>query len=288
MIFKIPKGVKLSKSERVLIDFIESNPELVLKLSMDQLSSRCYLSKATISRFIKNIGIDGYSNFKIQLAKEISKIPPVNNVDNDLPIKEHFSSKEVAKSIFDLHQQNIHNSYNNLDLNEIEAVANLIHSSDNIYLYGRGESLIVAQDLHYKLLRLGKNSILETSNGFQEVKNHNSNNRNLKNCSIVFSYYCDSQQANFIIDELICSEIPIILITSNLGAERFGSLVNHIFTTPELESRTKLGSFSSRNSMLFIIDCLYGFLLTLDYTNNINSLSNSSVRKSSRNFFYKE
>lgn len=288
MIFKISKDIKLSKSEKVLIDFIESNPELILKLSIDQLSTRSYLSKATISRFIKKIGIDGYSDFKIILAKEISKISASENVDSDLPIQEHFNSQDVAKSIFDLHQNNLIQSLNNLDYAELEQVASLLNNSDNIYLYGRGESLIMAQDLHYKLLRLGKNSILETANGFQEVKNHSTQNNASKSCSIIFSYYCNSQQVNYIIDELICSEIPIVLITSQVGAERLGSLANYTLITPVSESRTKIGSFASRNSMLYIIDCLYSYLITLDYNNNIQSLNNSSARKSNRNFFYTE
>jgi DNA-binding MurR/RpiR family transcriptional regulator len=52
------------------------------------------------------------------------------------------------------------------------------------------------------------------------------------------------------------------------------------------ESRFKMGSFSSRTSMLYVLDCLYGILFSLDYDKNMDNLVKFARRKVERSYFY--
>ena len=82
------------------------------------------------------------------------------------------NSQEIAKTFYNLSRRAIESTRNSLDHIALQKAARLLAYSDLIHVYGRGESLIIAEDFHYKLIRIGMNSVLETQNGFQEARSH--------------------------------------------------------------------------------------------------------------------
>lgn len=63
---------KLTESEQQIVSFIESNPRIVVNLSLEELSEKCYVSQASIIRMCKKMGTKGFSDFKIKVASELS------------------------------------------------------------------------------------------------------------------------------------------------------------------------------------------------------------------------
>lgn len=140
----------------------------------------------------------------------------------------------------------------------------MLAKADLAYIYGRGESLILAEDFHYKLIRIGVNSSLESQNGFQEAKCLIPNN-NINQIALVISHYCNSRQVHYVIDELMSSKIPFILITAADNPWPYDKLAAVTLRISCSESRFKLGSFASRVAMLYLLDCLYGQIFSLNY-----------------------
>lgn len=161
----------------------------------------------------------------------------------------------------------------------------MLAKADLAYIYGRGESLILAEDFHYKLIRIGVNSSLESQNGFQEAKCLIPNN-NINQIALVISHYCNSRQVHYVIDELMSSKIPFILITAADNPWPYDKLAAVTLRISCSESRFKLGSFASRVAMLYLLDCLYGQIFSLNYEKNKNNLTRFSQRKIERSYFY--
>lgn len=277
---------KLTESEKQIADFIEQNPRIVINLSLEELSEKCFISQASIIRLCKKLGTKGFADFKIKLASELTSFALDNEkIQVDIPISSTSNCEDVAKTFFNLSLQTLETTFKELDYEKINTAAKLISDADLISIYGRGESLILAEDFHYKLIRIGLNSTLETLNGFQEAKCLR-NESSLKKLAIVISHYCNSRQLHYIVDELISNKIPFILLTAQEKAWPFDTLATIALKISSSESRYKIGSFASRNAMLFLLDCLYGQVFALNYHENLENLTNFSQRKLERNYYY--
>lgn len=277
---------KLTESEKQIVDFIESNPRIVINLSLEELSEKCYVSQASIIRLCKKLGTKGFAEFKIRLASEINSfVHNDKNVHVDVPIDPETTGKEIAETFFNLTSQSLQTAYNNLDYNALRRAAIMLAKADVIHIYGRGESLILAEDFHYKLTRIGKVSTLESLNGFPEAKCLVSN-RKINQVALVISHYCNSRQIHYIVDELVSSKIPFVLVTAVEDAWPYENFAFATLRIPCFESRFKMGSFASRTGMLFLLDCLYGQIFSLDYEQNKNNLTHFSQRKVERSYFY--
>ena len=150
---------------------------------------------------------------------------------------------------------------------------------------GRGESLILAEDFHYKLIRIGIHSTMEQQNGFEEAKCLRSSAR-ISQAALVISHYCNSRHIHYVIDELMSSKIPFVLLTAAENPFPYDVFSQVTLRIKNAESRFKMGSFASRAAMTFVLDCLYGQIFALHYEQNKENLNLFSRRKIERSYFY--
>lgn len=140
-----------SKTEIQLAKYILKQPEKVINMSIKELSIKTGVSCATIVRFCKNIGIDGYSNFKIHLSSnipsikdksysEIEKNEDINLIIDKLELRLHYSVSGTKKLI---------------NKNILEECIDILHNASQIQTFGIGASSLVASDIYQKFVRLG-------------------------------------------------------------------------------------------------------------------------------------
>ena len=256
-------------------------------MSLQELSQACHVSAASVIRFSKKLGARGFADFKIRLAQELNNFSMNDEtVSVDIPIREGSSCQEIARTFYNLSVQTLKSTFHDLDYDAIEKAASLLNSADSIHLFGRGESLVIAEDFHYKLLRLGIHSVLESLNGFQDVYSNRQNSR-YKTVALVISQYCNSQHTKYIIDELMSTHTPMILLTAASNAWPYDKYADVTLRIANAESRYKMGSFAARTAFQFLLDCVFGQLFSLRYKYNSNNLEQSSRRRAAREYYYK-
>lgn len=287
IIEQLSNNSKTTQTEKQLIDFILAYPRIAVNLSLEALSQECFVSQASVIRFCKKLGMKGFSEFKIQLASELSAFAlDGRQIPVDVPISPADTQKDIAETFYNLSHQALDNTYKNLDYDAVEKAAALLANADLVRVYGRGESLILAEDFHYKMIRIGKTSVLETLNGFQEASSIHFKERG-NEAALVISQYCNSRQVNYIIDELMSTNIPYVLLTAAQRAWPYDRLAEVTLRISCTESRHKIGSFASRTAMLYTLDCLFGQIFALNYEENRDNLARISKRKLERDYFYR-
>ncbi|MCC8127748.1 MAG: MurR/RpiR family transcriptional regulator [Clostridiales bacterium] len=239
-----------------------------------------------LSGWPKKLGTKGFADFKVQLATELSAFAQdAKEISVDIPIPSDCSTQDIANTFYNLSRQVLDITMNELDVNALRKAATMLVHADTIHLYGRGESLIVAEDFHYKLLRIGLNSQLETLNGFPEAHARMPRAR-LKEAALIVSQYCNNRQLHYVIDELMSAGIPFILLTAAENPWPYDKYAAVTLRISCKESRYKMGSFASRNAMLFLLDCLYGEIFSRQYERNKENLTAFSKRKTERDYYY--
>jgi len=144
----------MTKTQKLISDYIVKQPSSVLRMSISQLSEVIGVkSESTIVRFYRFLGFGGYHEFKVTLATEIAG----NTIMPSFDIESDDSIKTIKDKIFS-------GAINTLSVNQkmmhteiIEQAIDLLENAKRIILLGYGTSGIIALDLFFKLTRIGYN-----------------------------------------------------------------------------------------------------------------------------------
>ncbi|WP_338214859.1 MurR/RpiR family transcriptional regulator [Companilactobacillus muriivasis] len=144
---------KLSTSEQYLWDYIQENLTDIPDLSIVKLSADANVSTATIVRTTKKMGYSGYTDFRQQLitkSKNNSQYKNLEKVDHDI-------KQAIMKNKYE-----VDNTLSMLNVGSIEDAVQKIRESNDIYIFARGFSEFIAQEMLVKLQLLGKNCVMSS------------------------------------------------------------------------------------------------------------------------------
>lgn len=266
---KLKDRKSINSTESNIINFILENPREVTQLTIGELAVRTYSSKASIVRVCQKIGLKGFSELKIQIAREMNAfVMEEARIEADIPFEADLDLKSIATKVFNLQYQAMADTYYGLDLEELYRAAKLVEHSDLVLLYGRGESLLPLKSLQADLTRIGKRSFCETFIGYESVYPFQDK---INCCAIILSQFADSRMINRTIQELRQLKIPIILIHGN-RRNLLLKLVDISISFDNTESHSKMASCASRATKHFIIALLYYLVFSIRYEKNMNTL----------------
>lgn len=150
LFFDIPieKYQTLSESERYVLKYIVKHINQIPSMSIVKLSEEANVSTATIVRLMKKIGYDGFTSFKYSI-KDLTKTV---NSENSIDTIEKKINTAIKKNEFE-----VLNTIKMLSLGNIEDAIQKIHHAEKIYVFARGFSEMIANEITIKLQLLGKN-----------------------------------------------------------------------------------------------------------------------------------
>ena len=122
------KSIKLSKSERVIVDKIKDMDLDLAKLHIGEFANLLELSNSTITRFAQKLGFDGYSELKFNISQKLQ------------------SPKSLSQEIY----KNFIDSCKAFDDKTIDFIKSLA-SFGKIAVIGIGSSGLCANEFVYKL-----------------------------------------------------------------------------------------------------------------------------------------
>lgn len=141
----------LSKVSKKVADYILSNPEAAIYMTVLQLAETCGVSEASVVRFCKSIGYTGFKEMKISLASESDLgtrviMEDMSPSDTEAMILEKVFSHEILALQTTLKQIGSEN---------FAQAVNRITFAKRIEFFACGNTRAIAQDASYRFLRIG-------------------------------------------------------------------------------------------------------------------------------------
>lgn len=137
--------------EKKIADFILEKPERMIYLSIAQLADELDIAESSIVRFCKIIGIGGFKQLKINLAKSLDN--PEKLIYED--IGKNDDSYEIIQKVFTSSIETLKESLETIDKNQFEMAVEAILQAKRIEFYGVGTSSTLAQDAYFRFMRIG-------------------------------------------------------------------------------------------------------------------------------------
>lgn len=139
-------------SEKKIAKYILNNHKRVVDMTVSELAKESDVSEASVSRFCKRIGVKGFHQLKIGLAKEMVETYGEGNISNDISCDNIGQSLQniLANKIEELKQ-----TVNMIDPKEFETLLHAILDARAVQIVAVGNTIPVAIDGAFKLNELG-------------------------------------------------------------------------------------------------------------------------------------
>lgn len=240
----------MTESEKKIADYLLVNSSEVYKFSANELASITKTSPSSVVRFSRKLGFEGFQDFKIELAKD--DITSMDKIEYDYIYPED-NIKEVIYKTGNKNIQSINDTISLLDEHTIEEAVNTIKNARNIYIFGVGESALIALDLQYKLLRIHKNAIMSLDSHVQLSMSANISKEDI---AIGISYSGKTKEVYSALNKCKQKGAKCITITK-FGDNPVSSLADIKIQIPFVEKDLRIGAISSRIAQLTVIDIIF-------------------------------
>lgn len=143
----------LTKTEKKVADYVIENVDNIIYFSITEFAERANVGETSIVRFCRHIGMSGFQEFKLDLAKEMAE--PETSIHGGITFDD--SIETLVKKITAENTMVLSNTSKILSLSELEKAINAILNANKIEIFGVGASGYTALDAKYKFMRLGLN-----------------------------------------------------------------------------------------------------------------------------------
>lgn len=253
--------------------FILQNQMLAEQLSITELAEKIHVSKSAVYRFCRKIGLKGFNDLKVMLAKELAqKNQDMDMIDVNYPFDRKDGPQIIADKLLKLYETAIQDTNRHIDPMELQRAARMLHHASVIDIYTHAHNLNAAENFQDKMLTIGrtvqcpKSFYKQRSTALAADQSHG---------AIVLSY---SGKATFIppiIKALYQKKIPVVLI-GRLGSNLYPQYISHaLYISGRENLRNRISQFSSYISMQYMMDVLFGCIYNMDREKNIEYLKNA-------------
>ena len=256
--------VKLTKSEKKLAEYILKNLEEVKDINTYELAEKSGTSQATIIRFAKKLGYQGFPAFKIALSEDLGKRSQTKRreglIHNEISIDDSY--EDIAKKVVFENTAAIKDTFSILDEGKIEKAVELLDRAEKVLILGAGFSGLVGRDFHYKLMEIGKITFYDSDTHVQMTNIAVMDERDV---IFVISHKGDTMDIHNVVKVGKEKGIKVISLT-RLADNPISDLADVKLHTVAENVAFRSTAISSRIAQLSIIDVLYIGLVRKNYS----------------------
>ena len=239
----------LTRSGKKLADYIFAHTGEAQYFSISTLAENSGVSEASITRFCHGLGLAGYNDFKLALAKTDHVTDMGELSDSPQGIASEDSLNTIFQKIHKASVLSLNETLELLDEDAINKAVDLLVQADRVFCFGNGGSMVMAMEAWSRFVHVSDshmqimNTALATS----------------RDVLLVFSYSGSTKDMEDTLQIAREHGVSIILVTHypNSRAAQFADVV---LLCGYNEGPLQSGSIPAKVGQLLLIDCLfYGF-----------------------------
>lgn len=257
---------ELTSNEKVLVDFILKEPEQTIKSRPNELAATSFVSVATIYRLINKLGLSGFNELKLELISSLKQHDKEETIDFDYPISESDTPFKIVKNLNTLYTQTIDETMSYFDPESLLEIGIRLYEAKVIDVYAASANLFIAENFKFQMQEIGVNINVPAENYIQELTAANSDSTHV---AIVISFGGRSTTTKEVVKILKENQVDIILITATSDNPLAVDAKYKIYFASNENHYDKVSSFSTRLSLLYILDTLYSIYFNKNYDENV-------------------
>lgn len=247
-----------------IVDFIASHPEEVVHMSVSEVADRTGASEGSVVGVCKTLGATGFQQLKIALAQEI--VRPVQLIHEDLEPGDNPAT--VVRKIFQSNVQTLHETQSALDVGALERAVRILKKAKRIEIYGIGSAAPIAEDAHYRMLRIGLNAKAVVDSHVQVI----SASLTGPDVAVLTISHSGSTHETVTATRLAKEAGAHTICITNFGKSPVQAFSDVVLLTMARETQFRTEAMTSRLAQLAIIDVLIACLSLTDYEHAVKTI----------------
>ncbi len=263
----------LRPAERRVAEAVLADPAGVSESSITRVARLCETSETTVLRFCRAVGLAGYPELRIALARaaqweeagHAAGAPLTGRIDPDDTLA------EVVATITHADACAIEDTASALDLTTLERVVAAVCDARRVDVYGIAASGLVAADLHQKLHRIG---LVSAAWSDPHLALTSAAVLTAGDVALGISHTGTTTDT---VDALRVARrrgATTVAITNYAGSP-IAAQADHLLLTAARETTFRSGAMSSRIAQLALVDCLFAGVAQRSYDSTIEALESS-------------
>lgn len=244
----------LSPAEQRVGRLVVSDPADAARRTITDLATAAATSEATVIRFCRSVGMEGYPQLRIRLAAEAARRvepPDARVVGGDIPPGADLA--QIIATIAFNDARAVEETAEQLDPALCEQVVDAIDKAGRVEIYGAGASGFVASDFQQKLHRIGRSVYY-----WPDVHTALSSAALLERGDVAFGISHTGTTADVVEILTVARQRGAGTVAlTNFPRSPVTEVADFVLTTAARETTYRSGAMASRLAQLTVIDCLF-------------------------------
>lgn len=259
---RITHGKELTPTEQQLGQTVLAMGEDVRGLSIKEFARQTNVSVASIHRFCKKLGLEGFKELKVELVRAASRADSAPEVDINFPFDATSSAQEISERMARLYETTLSETREILDPAQLDYAAKLILRAGTVDIYTGSHNLYPAGMFRDRLLSAGKSATCYSS---IEAQVRTALASGPDHVAIVISYSGLAPNLKEILPILCSRHVPVIVIGTPYCARIHPGFAAYL-TVSDIESLShRITQFASHIAVQYVLDSLYSSYFAKDY-----------------------
>lgn len=253
---------------------VADDPSLVVDSTITEIAVACATSVASVVRFCRAVGVEGYAALRMALATELGRESAQFTASSGFgsEISATDTLREAAAKVAALEVLAIEETIADLDEQTLSAVIDAIDGADRILLFGIGASSLAAADLGHKLLRIGRTAIVLTDAHEASAAAALGASRTV---ALGFSHSGSTRETLHFLRTARSAAGTTVGVTGVAGSPLV-SESDHVLLTHAREPRLRAGAMVSRIAQLALVDVMFVGVAQRRYAHTVHALQRTS------------
>lgn len=271
----------ITPADQTLIDTVWALQDRIDAYTIEDLAAAAHTSPASISRFCKKLGLRGFRDFKVELARSATKRAREPAVDIDYPFSEGDSPRTIAQGLKALYELTLSDAIACMNFGCVMNAARVIQSSRQVIIFTHSHNAAVAESFQDRMQRIGKTVVVTRSEEEQRIV---AAAAGAGSVAIVISYSGRATFLKNVLRILHIRHVPIILVGTEKARQVHPDVDIHLQISDREHPQLRISQFASHIALQYALDVLFGCIFTMDYRGNVRYIAETTPLIDDRTF----
>ncbi|MEO6217781.1 MAG: MurR/RpiR family transcriptional regulator [Sphingomonas sp.] len=254
----------MARSAQRIADYVLAEPEAIVGMSVTDLAEAVEVSDGSIINFCRSIGLSGFQQLKLSLAQEL--VQPVQFIHEDLDRND--SVDAICRKVFHSGIQALRDTMSVIQPETLTAAMQMIRASKRIEIYGIGSSAPIAEDAHYRMIRIGLDARAVTDSHIQAI----SASRCDPDVAVLTVSHTGATHETVAATRLAKEAGAKTIVITNFARSPIQAYADIVLFTMARETQFRTEAMASRIAQLCVVDALIAALAMADYDRSTATL----------------
>lgn len=254
----------LKPTAQRIADYIMANAADVVQMSITEVAEKAGASEGAVVNLCQQLGATGFQQVKISLAQDL--VQPVQFIHEDLEPDD--AAATVIDKIFASDIQALRDTLHVLKSEQMTRAVDIIVAAERVEVYGIGSAAPIAEDAHYRMLRIGLNSKVAIDSHVQAISASLAG----PTVAVVTVSHSGSTHETVTATRLAKEAGAKTICITNFGKSPIEKYADVLLQTMARETRFRTEAMTSRIAQLAIVDALIACLALATYDDAVDTL----------------